>query len=188
MKNVTARPGTELRFISTFGGRERHKVFYASSIVVGRASNAGRPDFDLSPDQNVSRRHARIWLEEDDCWLEDLGSKFGTKVEGMPVTVGEKASLKPGNLIQVRERIRVIAVDAIKLGALNVEQRVRRVARDLGRELIDAWMHVAVRKSIASQQTPRDGNEQNGFVESHGEDDTVAPRTGQVSPSPSLEQ
>ena len=105
MNTVAARPGTELRFVATFGGKERHKTFYASSIVVGRASNEGKPDFDLSPDQNVSRRHARIWIEESECWVEDLGSKFGTKVNGTSLAAGGKLSLNQGSLIQLGDTL-----------------------------------------------------------------------------------
>ena len=101
--NIAARPGTELRFVATFGGRERHKTFYASSIVVGRSTNEGKPDFDLSPDQNVSRRHARIWIEESECWVEDLGSKFGTKVNGASLATGQKFPLNQGSLIELGE-------------------------------------------------------------------------------------
>ena len=103
--NIAARPGTELRFVATYEGKERHKAFYASSIVVGRASNEGKPDFDLSPDQNVSRRHARIWLEESECWIEDLGSKFGTKVNGASLAAGLKSSLDQGSVIELGDTV-----------------------------------------------------------------------------------
>jgi pSer/pThr/pTyr-binding forkhead associated (FHA) protein len=50
---------------------------------------------------NVSRRHARIWLEESDCCVEDLGSKFGTAIDGTKLQPGEKVLLKEGSTIQL---------------------------------------------------------------------------------------
>jgi len=101
MRTVTAHSGTLLRLRVTFEGRELEKCFHKSSLVLGRASNAGKPDVDLSPDVNVSRRHARLWVEERDCWIEDLGSKFGTKVDGLPLPRTEKVCLKEGSVILV---------------------------------------------------------------------------------------
>src|SRR6266849_1548046 len=54
------------------------------------------------PMDGVSRRHARIVVEGDAYWLEDLGSTNGTFVNGAPVT-GDK-----------RERLRHL--DVITLG------------------------------------------------------------------------
>ena len=101
MKTVIAQPGTLLRLIVMYKGMEWQKRFHKSSLIVGRAHNGAKPELDLSPDVNVSRRHARIWLEESDCCIEDLGSKFGTSVDGERVPTGEKASLQDGSIIQL---------------------------------------------------------------------------------------
>jgi len=48
------------------------------------------------PNSQVSKRHARIHKEAD-CWfVEDLGSKNGTRVNGDPV---QKAKIKDGDRI-----------------------------------------------------------------------------------------
>jgi hypothetical protein len=60
---------------------------------VGRANETSHPDFDLSPDNTVSRSHARIWVEDGSCWIEDLGSKFGTKVDGADIRGNGKVRL-----------------------------------------------------------------------------------------------
>jgi len=101
MRTVIAQSGTHLLLNAKFEGRERQKVYYKSSLVLGRANGAGKPDVDLSPDLNVSRRHARIWVEQRNCCIEDLGSKFGTKVDGTLIPVGQKVSLKEGSVIEV---------------------------------------------------------------------------------------
>src|SRR5204863_411969 len=83
-KTVTPQAGTHLRVSVTFDGQERQKSFHKSEIFIGRANGVAKPDLDLSPDVNVSRRHARVWLEDGDCWIEDLSSKFGTQVDEEP--------------------------------------------------------------------------------------------------------
>jgi DNA-binding winged helix-turn-helix (wHTH) protein len=47
----------------------------------------------------VSRRHARIVIEEEHATLEDLGSKNGTRVRGTPIT--SRVALCNGDEIQV---------------------------------------------------------------------------------------
>lgn len=42
-------------------------------------------DIDLWPDGRTSRHHARVWFESAQWWIEDLGSKHGTAVEGRPI-------------------------------------------------------------------------------------------------------
>ncbi len=49
-------------------------------------------------DLSVSRQHARLSIEEDDqVWIEDLGSRNGTLVQGKPIT--EKTLLKSQDLV-----------------------------------------------------------------------------------------
>src|SRR4051812_18758982 len=101
MRTVIAQPGTSLRVCVMYKGLEWQKRFHKSSLIVGRSHHDVKPELDLSPDVNVSRRHARIWLEENDCCVEDLGSKFGTTVDGTRLQPGEKVLLKEGSTIQL---------------------------------------------------------------------------------------
>ena len=80
MKKVTPQAGTHLQVSTTFAGQEREKSYHKSEITIGRANGVARPDLDLSPDVNVSRRHARLWVEEGDFWIEDL-AKYGFAFE-----------------------------------------------------------------------------------------------------------
>jgi diguanylate cyclase (GGDEF)-like protein len=50
-------------------------------------------------DDGVSRQHARLRLETDQLWVEDLGSRNGTFVNGAKIT--EKTPLRDGDKIQV---------------------------------------------------------------------------------------
>lgn len=71
-----------------YQGNTETVEFAIDDVLVGRAAGAdGRePDLCLSFDPKVSRRHARIWQEDDDYWLEDLESSRGTHVNGHRLT------------------------------------------------------------------------------------------------------
>jgi len=64
-------------------------------ILVGRA-----PSADLRiDDPRVSRLHARIEMRDDGVYVEDLGSRNGTLVDGEPVSTSRR--LAPGDEITV---------------------------------------------------------------------------------------
>jgi len=55
--------------------------------TVGRSDprSGWKPEVDLSPDRKVSRRHCRLFRSGDDWWIEDLGSRHGTRVEDLEI-------------------------------------------------------------------------------------------------------
>jgi pSer/pThr/pTyr-binding forkhead associated (FHA) protein len=64
-------------------------------------NSVGRENADvLLPDSQVSRRHARLFLEGQSLTIEDLGSTNGTKVAGRRLTPGERAPVQDGDEIQ----------------------------------------------------------------------------------------
>ena len=66
--------------------------------VAGRSADA---DLQLSHAE-ISRRHCRFeWDGGEVCTLEDLGSRWGTKVNGSPVTGDTCVPLKPGDRIHL---------------------------------------------------------------------------------------
>ena len=88
--------------VKTFGLALRQgfqKTIYpllVQSVTIGRA-----PDNTITvPHQTVSRRHARLTLEEDTWVIEDLGSVNGIVVDGNRV---DKAKLSPGDTFQLGE-------------------------------------------------------------------------------------
>ncbi|MST00634.1 MAG: FHA domain-containing protein [Pedosphaera sp.] len=70
----------------TYAGESRALEFAQREIIIGRAANAATPDLDLSPDLYVSRHHARIFIEEGACWIEDLNSRGGVWMDGHRLT------------------------------------------------------------------------------------------------------
>lgn len=62
--------------------------------IIGRDTDA---DFVLN-DSSVSRKHARILIQNNEFMVEDLGSSNGTHVDDVPVMF---SILKSGDLIQM---------------------------------------------------------------------------------------
>src|ERR1700756_2419708 len=85
--------------------REAQKVWETSDteVIFGRAEGRRPIILDLSPDQRVSRTHGRIWEEEGRCWIEDLNSAGGTKVNGVEIKGRGIQQLRPSDSIVVGE-------------------------------------------------------------------------------------
>ncbi|MEA3186189.1 MAG: transport system ATP-binding/permease protein, partial [Chthoniobacter sp.] len=65
------------------------------SFVLGRA-----PDADFRLDHlEVSRRHCRLTWDGSECHVEDLGSQWGTRVDGKPVA--GRVLLKAGDVLSL---------------------------------------------------------------------------------------
>jgi pSer/pThr/pTyr-binding forkhead associated (FHA) protein len=94
-----------LRVSSIYQGEERKKTFYRPSITLGRAGANSQPDFDLSPDNNISRNHARIWIEDGACWIEDLGTKFGTRVDAKEIRGLGKVRIDAASRIELGDTV-----------------------------------------------------------------------------------
>src|SRR2546428_10184750 len=92
-----------LRFISGKYQGGEFPIVPDKQIVVGRSSDL---DMVLVEDM-VSRKHARIAMQQDQIWIEDLGSTNGTFVNGEKI---KRARLKEGDRVLIRTSIlKVIA-------------------------------------------------------------------------------
>ena len=93
-------PPVHLKVELTLPDREPREFSYDFQqpvISLGRD-----PGNDIQvPLTTVSRRHARIFFEMSDYFLEDLGSTHGTEHNGRKVAPGEKRLLRDGDLIKV---------------------------------------------------------------------------------------
>ncbi len=84
-------------------------------VIIGRL-----PDCDIIlPDRQVSRRHARIFRQGDTYFIEDLGSKNGTWVNGHPLT--DVRPLEDGDEIQIALRFKLAFVGSGATAPLEVE-------------------------------------------------------------------
>jgi adenylate cyclase len=87
----------------TFAGKESVFEREIPQIVIGRPKYGLSVDLDLTPDQGVSRPHARIWAEGEQFWIEDLNSINGTTVDGKAIKGKGKTPLAPGVPIRISE-------------------------------------------------------------------------------------
>jgi adenylate cyclase len=72
----------------------------SSHIIFGRKPRAGQYiDLDLHPDGYVSHVHARLTYEDDEFWIEDLGSENGTWINDLRIE--GKIRLKYGSKIRL---------------------------------------------------------------------------------------
>jgi pSer/pThr/pTyr-binding forkhead associated (FHA) protein len=93
-----------------YQGKWRIKSLLEAVVVVGRPNAETAIGIDLSPDTTVSRVHAKIWLTDGQCWIEDLGSRYGTTVNDTQLT--GRQQLQEGDLIAIGETtLRVDASD-----------------------------------------------------------------------------
>lgn len=94
-------PNGRYFFYATFSGRFFPLNSQGESLV-GRADpDLGfHPDVDLGQEPGtemvVSRRHAKLIAQHGQFTVQDLGSTYGTRLDGQDIPVGEQASIKPG--------------------------------------------------------------------------------------------
>lgn len=74
-----------MRIVSQYLGRETTFDVAKSEILIGRAHDDQVPDIDLSPDGEVSRRHARIRVTNGQVRIEDVNSRWGTEINGREI-------------------------------------------------------------------------------------------------------
>jgi len=73
-----------------------------TEITIGRRTNSDKPDLDFCFDLKVSRRHAKVWKDNmGRYWIKDLGSKYGTHVDGVDIRGQGQVMLSLGIQIQV---------------------------------------------------------------------------------------
>lgn len=74
-------------------------VLAEESVILGRASGSDL----ILPDRFLSRRHARFFRRGEDVFVEDLGSRNGTFVNGERVVA--PAKLKRGDRVQFGQTV-----------------------------------------------------------------------------------
>jgi hypothetical protein len=111
-----------LRFISGKYQGGEFPIAAEKQILIGRSSDL---DMVLVEDM-VSRKHARINMQTDQIWIEDLGSTNGTFVNGEKI---KRARLKEGDRVLIGTSIlKLIAGDAPREG-MDVKRELENVAQ-----------------------------------------------------------
>ncbi len=80
-----ATPGNTIHVEISIEGSTEVQSFDRDEILIGRKHSETDISLDLSADLQVSRTHARAWQTRGICWVEDLGSTHGTRVNGAPI-------------------------------------------------------------------------------------------------------
>lgn len=71
-------------------------------IHIGKPNDRIPPDLDVSGFPNseiVSRIHADLRIEGDAYYIEDVGSSNGTYINNLPLSIGNRHRLRPGDRI-----------------------------------------------------------------------------------------
>lgn len=84
------------------------EVELRDDIIVGRHEGGVDVALDLRFDRLVSHRHARLWIEDGCYWIEDLGSRNGTSVNGKLIQPRIAVPIEEGDEVTIGEtRLRV---------------------------------------------------------------------------------
>lgn len=67
-------------------------------VVLGRSRSLSDKVVD---DPSISRRHAKLFLADGVLMVEDMGSAYGTKINGKQLGTNEAGGLKPGDKLTV---------------------------------------------------------------------------------------
>jgi adenylate cyclase len=73
------------------------------NVVIGRPKRGVSVNLDLTPDQGVSRPHARMQFADDQWWIEDLDSSVGTQLGGQEIKGRGRQRLHVGSNIRIGE-------------------------------------------------------------------------------------
>ena len=90
-----------LRITTKYAGQEKVCELTETDLSVGRTTDEQPVWVDLNPDKCVSRLHARIWVQDNTVCIEDLGSSYGTKVNGHPISAPH--TLTSTDIIEIGE-------------------------------------------------------------------------------------
>lgn len=135
-----------MRITCTF--RDAHKTWQTSEseVIVGRSEEKGLIILDLTPDQRVSRLHARIWITNGTCWIEDLNSARGTLLNGVQikgkgkqevqadatVVVGQTTlQIEVGEPVDTTHRTKYLELGTVLLPEKNADEYSDAVVHDL---------------------------------------------------------
>lgn len=101
MTGALNRPvSLETAYLEFLGGPEDGRVVHLSGerVTVGRREDN---DIQIFSDTALSRRHAFIYRKDNQFWIEDRKSSFGTWVDGERVPVETAAPMRDGSLIRL---------------------------------------------------------------------------------------
>jgi ABC-type multidrug transport system ATPase subunit/pSer/pThr/pTyr-binding forkhead associated (FHA) protein len=97
------------------GVRQPEVVYSGPSIDVGRNPNTCKIVFDQKDWPSVSRQHAKFQLLENRWFITDLGSTYGTYVDGQQIKT--PTELRAGSHVQFGQNGPVVVVTSLSAGS-----------------------------------------------------------------------
>lgn len=138
-------PRAWLRFVEPDGTMTLERLG-GEPFTIGR-----RPEHDLTiPHDSVSRDHARITYSDGRFWIEDLGSRTGTFVEGQRihrVALFQSAAIRIGNATDYRLTYQRLLEHLDEEGQRRALLAALREAHDL-RAMLEATRSMAASASL----------------------------------------
>jgi hypothetical protein len=97
---VLSSRGGDKKFRIEITAEEFERAVGASEggVVLGRSRSLSDKVID---DPSISRRHAKFFLADGVLMVEDMGSAYGTKINGKALGTNEAGGLKPGDKLTV---------------------------------------------------------------------------------------
>src|ERR1700719_4428559 len=92
-----------MRIVCSYHGTDRVWEIAQHDFVLGRAHENSPPLLDLTPDNKISRVHARVWKEDNEFWIEDRHSSHGTLLNSVEIKGMGKQIIRPGDLFAMGE-------------------------------------------------------------------------------------
>jgi adenylate cyclase len=101
----------------------------SADVIVGRTDQENVVDLDLTPDQAVSRVHARISTDGSQFWIEDLNSRKGTLLSGAEIRGQGKRQLEPGEPFRIGRT--TLVIEASSQGTMTAEEPAGEIGQML---------------------------------------------------------
>ncbi|MEM6561940.1 MAG: FHA domain-containing protein, partial [Planctomycetota bacterium] len=110
---------------------EHRRVTLSGPSVIGRSKPGAEPDIDLSFDASVSRPHAKLLQRGGDWYVEDLDSRWGTKLNGTEIRGRGPQPFRAGDSLLIGEttlRLHPVGTGSSAAGVLKTPPGVVRTA------------------------------------------------------------
>lgn len=82
----------------------------APDLAIGRAAKGSNAQVQIENDPSISRRHLRAWMQGLELWVEDLGSTWGTRINGQVIESPTRAFAT--DYIQIGDSVLSINADS----------------------------------------------------------------------------
>ncbi|MEM8872760.1 MAG: adenylate/guanylate cyclase domain-containing protein [Planctomycetota bacterium] len=83
--------------------KQKQRVPLDGPAVLGRSKPGAEPDIDLSFDASISRPHAKLFPRGEVWFIEDLDSRWGTKLNGTEIRGRGPQPFRPGDTLIMGE-------------------------------------------------------------------------------------